>query len=84
MGLSEEGSMGFFPVFRMDIARARLHVDGKYCLRRTALSSFVRDVITRLRGYLRTLYGIPFGPAALPTLGLVILRGHTGMRASPH
>jgi hypothetical protein len=34
--------------FSMDTTRACFHADGKYCLRRTALNTFVRKVIARL------------------------------------
>jgi hypothetical protein len=40
----------------------------KHCLRRTALNTFVRKVITCLGRCLRTLFSIPFGPGALPTM----------------
>jgi hypothetical protein len=97
MDLQEEGSVGSFPGFSMDTTRACFHADGKYCLRRTSLNTFVRKVIARLAGCLRTLLGIQFGPGALPTLSPLMacigpskdwlisvhLRGHTRMPASP-
>jgi hypothetical protein len=60
--------VGSFLGFSLGITRARFHTGGKYCLRRTALNAFVRKVIARLGRCLRTLFGIPCGPGALPTL----------------
>jgi hypothetical protein len=77
----------------MDTTRARFHGYGKYCLRRTALNTFVRKVITSLEICLRTMFLIPLGPGVLPTwspsgplrvwLISVHFRAHTLMRASP-
>jgi hypothetical protein len=60
--------VGSFPGFRMGNTRACFRTGGKYCLRRTALNTFVRKVIARFGRCLRTLFGTPFGPGALPTL----------------
>jgi hypothetical protein len=60
--LQEDGSVGSFPGFSMDTTRSCFHADGKYCLRRTALNTFVRKVIARLCRCLRTLLVCRSGP----------------------
>jgi hypothetical protein len=75
MGLWEEGSVGSFPGFSMDTTRACFHADGKYCLRRTALNTFVRKVNALLGRCLRALFVIPFWPGALPTLSPLMACG---------
>jgi hypothetical protein len=80
----------------MDTTGACFHAKGKYCLQRTALNTFVTKVIVRLGGCLRTVFGILFGPEALPTLSPLISRrtseelvfsvhllGHTSIQTSP-
>jgi hypothetical protein len=52
----------------MDTTRTCFHDGGKYCLRRTALNTFVGKVIVRFCKCIRILFGLPFGPGALPTL----------------
>jgi hypothetical protein len=64
LDLLEEGWVGSFSGFSMDTTRACFHADGKYCLRMTALNSFLRKVIARLCRCLRTLFDIPFEPRA--------------------
>jgi hypothetical protein len=86
--------VGSFPGCSMDTTRACFHDDGKYCLRRTALNTFVRKVIARLGRCLMILFGIPFGPGALPTLrplmacwtseGLVSFGSFAGAYSCPH
>jgi hypothetical protein len=76
---------------------AYFRAGGKYCLRRTALNTFVRKVIARFGRCLRTLFGTPFGPGALSTLSPLMacktsegavnagpLAVHTCMGASSH
>jgi hypothetical protein len=64
--------VGSFPGFRMGNTRACFHTGGKYCLRRTALNTFVRKVIARFGRCVRTLFVIPFGVGALPTLSRLL------------
>jgi hypothetical protein len=59
--------MKSLPGFSKDTTRASFNADGKYCLRRTTLIRFVRKVIARFGRCLKTLFGIFFGPGALPT-----------------
>jgi hypothetical protein len=49
--------VGSFPGFSMDTTQACFHADGKYCLRKTVLNTFIRKVIARLGRCLRTLFG---------------------------
>jgi hypothetical protein len=89
--------VGSFPGFRMGSTRACFHTGGKYCLSGTALNTFLRKVIARFGRCLRTLFGIPFGRGALPTLSPLMalmtfrvwlrsvhFRAPTHMSASPH
>jgi hypothetical protein len=89
--------VGSFPGFRMETTQACFHTGGKYRLRRTELNTFVRKVIVRFDRCFRALFGIPFGPGALPTLSplmayrtseglvnLVHLQRNTRMHASSH
>jgi hypothetical protein len=64
--------VGFFPDFSIDTAQACFHVDGKYCLRRTALNVFVIKVIAGLARCLRTVFGSLFGLGDLPTLNMLM------------
>jgi hypothetical protein len=86
-----------FPVFRIETTRACFHAGGKYCLRRTTLNTFVKNVIPRFGRSFKDLFVIQFGPESLPTLtllkacttleGLINFRSlaeHIRMNASPH
>jgi hypothetical protein len=52
----------------METMLAYFHAGGKYCLRRTALNTFVRKGTAHFGRCFRALFDIPFGPGALPTL----------------
>jgi hypothetical protein len=77
-GFLEEGNVRSFLGFSMDTTRACFHAYGKYCLRRTARNPFVRkaissylklsQAISSFDRCLRSLFGIPLGPEALPPM----------------
>jgi hypothetical protein len=50
MGVQDEGKVVAFPGFSKDTTQAYSHAGGKDCLRRTALSTFVVNVIARSVG----------------------------------
>jgi hypothetical protein len=57
--------VGSFPAFRMVLTRACFRNGGNYCLRRTALNTFVMKFIALLGICFSTLFGTPFAPGAL-------------------
>jgi hypothetical protein len=67
IGLYEDGSLGSFLGFSMGTTTACFQPGCQYCVHRTPLNNFVRKVMARLGRCLRTLFGIPFGPGALPS-----------------
>jgi hypothetical protein len=75
--------VGSLPGFRMGNTRACFQIGGKYCLRRTALNTFVRKVIARFGRCLRTLFGTPFGPGAFSTLGPLMTSEGPGPTGRP-
>jgi hypothetical protein len=73
MDLQKESSVWSFHDFGMVTPPACFHPGGKYCLRRTALNTFVRKVVARLGRCLRTLFVTTFGPGELRTLSLLMI-----------
>jgi hypothetical protein len=68
MAQKEEDKVGSFLGFYMDTTGARFNAGEKYCLRRTAISTFTRKILARFGRCLKNLFGIPFRPGDLPTL----------------
>ena len=66
MGQFDKGTARFFPGFKMEIMWACFHTAGKYYASRAALNIVTRRDKTRYGRCFSALYGILFGPGALP------------------
>jgi hypothetical protein len=76
--------VGSVPGFSIGTTPAYYHAEGKYCLPRTALNTSVRKVIACFGRCLWILFGIPFGPGALPTLSTLMACRNVGSLAGAY